>query len=671
LDETTPEAAKQDGVIVLKSNRRSKSAIQQAIKSLAGYSSVKGAGPLLECTDQTVAFLTDELIAQFNPDVTPSQITEHVKNLHLELVGPVPFAPNTWVFRSGQTGNYEPLDICTTLVDSGDVVYAEPNAVETVIDLSPGEPKDYLYPGQWEITQARVPGAWKTLENKNGSPAKYGSSDVVIAVFDRGIQTEKVGNQERARHPEFRGNVGGGKSKITQFYDFETNTPSLSAVSLQADNRMWHGTACASVATARADNAAAPPNRWEGMVGAAPGCRLLAVRRPLSYATALDFAYAYAWMAGIDTTTFGNIVGYPSPRLYPPPANPPADVITNSFRWRWGISNGLLGATMKQLVTKGRNNKGVVVLFGAGNGNTWHFDCLSDPNILAVSASTLAGGGPGGGKEVRASYSDFGDDLDFCAPSAGAFEPLHPWLAGIYEIGKHSPPQHRGVTAAVPVDLEPRLGPKLEAIFLYLINKMYGNSIPPSKKKALARLRVKESMLNMKLMSGYPERRAVLQSAANPNTGASSGPAVLHVDSTSNFSVGNLVWVGEPDRRPELQEVIHIDSSHNEIHLVKLERTHPAQSPVWTGGGRYYPVFGGCSSSCAYAGGIAALCMSANRNLTWDKIRDILRSTADKIDAGASGTGKWGTKNGMSYSRYYGYGRLNAQAAVKKASLMP
>ncbi len=77
--------------------------------------------------------------------------------------------------------------------------------------------------------------------------------------------------------------------------------------------------------------------------------------------------------------------------------------------------------------------------------------------------------------------------------------------------------------------------------------------------------------------------------------------------------------------------------------------------------GAYTTDFGGTSSSTPLAAGIGALVLSVNPSLTWKQARSILRSTADKIDR-SGGTYKKG------YSIHYGYGRLNAFKAVKRAA---
>jgi subtilisin family serine protease len=75
--------------------------------------------------------------------------------------------------------------------------------------------------------------------------------------------------------------------------------------------------------------------------------------------------------------------------------------------------------------------------------------------------------------------------------------------------------------------------------------------------------------------------------------------------------------------------------------------------------GLYNNNFGGTSSSTPLAAGIAALVLSMDPTLSWKQARSILRATADKIGSDAYRKG---------YNIHYGYGRLNAFKAVKRAA---
>lgn len=77
--------------------------------------------------------------------------------------------------------------------------------------------------------------------------------------------------------------------------------------------------------------------------------------------------------------------------------------------------------------------------------------------------------------------------------------------------------------------------------------------------------------------------------------------------------------------------------------------------------GLYTNSFGGTSSATPLAAGIGALVLSVNANLTADQVRQILRSSCDKIDPNNAHY----DANGFSVT--HGYGRLNARRALELA----
>ena len=81
--------------------------------------------------------------------------------------------------------------------------------------------------------------------------------------------------------------------------------------------------------------------------------------------------------------------------------------------------------------------------------------------------------------------------------------------------------------------------------------------------------------------------------------------------------------------------------------------------------GNYANNFGGTSSACPGAAGVAALILSANPVLHWGDVRDILAKSSDKITHRLDGErGKY-DENG--HSHFYGYGRINAEKSVTLA----
>jgi hypothetical protein len=88
----------------------------------------------------------------------------------------------------------------------------------------------------------------------------------------------------------------------------------------------------------------------------------------------------------------------------------------------------------------------------------------------------------------------------------------------------------------------------------------------------------------------------------------------------------------------------------------------------------YAATFGGTSHATPTVAGAIALILSAKQELSWIQVRDVLRRTSAKIDAGqTNASGVWQDLDGdgaIDYSRWYGFGRLDVDAAVA-AVLVP
>ena len=131
---------------------------------------------------------------------------------------------------------------------------------------------------------------------------------------------------------------------------------------------------------------------------------------------------------------------------------------------------------------------------------------------------------------------------------------------------------------------------------------------------------------------------------------------------------GKAVWCAFPSN-----DMDHVPSAHPE----------PLTPGIWTtdrGGDAGYntgftpraipPVnytnsFGGTSSSCPCAAGVAALILSVNPALKWQEVKELLKRACDRI--GPSG----GQYDATGHSPLYGYGRLNALTAVELAKPQP
>ena len=81
--------------------------------------------------------------------------------------------------------------------------------------------------------------------------------------------------------------------------------------------------------------------------------------------------------------------------------------------------------------------------------------------------------------------------------------------------------------------------------------------------------------------------------------------------------------------------------------------------------GNYITDFGGTSASAPLVSGVIGLMLQANPNLTWQDVRHILLTTAQKNDIDDE---SWDLGGVFSYSDLYGFGRVDATGAVETAS---
>ena len=81
--------------------------------------------------------------------------------------------------------------------------------------------------------------------------------------------------------------------------------------------------------------------------------------------------------------------------------------------------------------------------------------------------------------------------------------------------------------------------------------------------------------------------------------------------------------------------------------------------------GDYTNSFGGTSSACPGAAGVAALILSVNPALKWQEVKDVLKRACDRIDPAG------GQYDAAGHSPKYGFGRLNALTAIELAKPRP
>jgi len=159
------------------------------------------------------------------------------------------------------------------------------------------------------------------------------------------------------------------------------------------------------------------------------------------------------------------------------------------------------------------------------------------------------------------------------------------------------------------------------------------------------------------------------------NDGYASHPMVLAIAACNDrgrrsiySDFGNAVWCCFPS---------------NDFELPEQDHPAPLTSGIWTtdrtgargyntgraadgdAAGHFTNSFGGTSSACPGAAGVAALVLAVNPALKREEVKDILKRAGERIDP------QGGQYTAAGRSKFYGWGRLNAKAAVDLARPQP
>ena len=336
----------------------------------------------LDASPRTWLYLTDQLTVQFAPEVMAEQIRVLVTRHGLAIEQPLEGIANTFVCRVTSAAIANPLKITNQLMRLNEVLTAEPNVVMATAPQY--RPTDDLFRQQWHLTT--VASSLVTSNAHISAEAAWdltrGTRSVVVAVCDDGFDLN---------HPDLQ-----GLGKIVGPKDLKAQD----AVPLPDATTDNHGTSCAGLAIGE-ENA-------RGIVGVAPGCALMPIRMTgfLDDAS-IEGIFRWAMQQGAAVISCS---WSPAAIKYP-----------LSLRQRLALT---LAAT------QGRNGKGCVIVFSAGNANRpvngtvnergWPRNALSGqaewlsgfavhPDVITVSACTSL--------NRKSAYSNWGRDVAVAAPS--------------------------------------------------------------------------------------------------------------------------------------------------------------------------------------------------------------------------------------------------------------
>lgn len=329
------------------------------------------------------------------------------------------------------------------------------------------------------------------------------------------------------------------------------------------------------------------------------------------------YAEAYLWMAGLDAGSAA--AGFPAQLA------DGAWVISNSFGFSVDMPiSALMQDTFDAVTDQGRGGRGTVLYFSAGNDAVDLDDTNRRPwsmydRCYGVAAASLD---PDGTTERRTWYSNWGSTVDVCA------------LTNDAEAGGHNPPQSWGAFTATH-----RATPR-------------GTAVP-----------------------------GTAAAATTLRTASGAGATTIDVQSVAGAVVGGSVLVGPAAAATSRGRTITaVDAGNRRVSLDMALPAGFANGAAVTFGPREWRTdFGGTSYATPVVAGVAALMLSANPQLGWRDVGDIMERTAVRIDAGnTDAVGRWRDVDGRistdpgyrgpARSEWYGAGRVDARAAVLRAA---
>ena len=663
-----------DGLVARFESGGATESTENQLAALRESPRIIAAGPIFRKSGNAFAIFTNRLSVRFLPHVSRPQCEEILNARKLRLVQQLSFAPNLFLVEAPLSVGEEINELATALSELELVDYAEPQLAENP-ELDSVTPSDYLWPGIWDRQLAGVQNAWELLSEKFGNDYAYGHPGIVVCVVDEGV-TSIAGEPVNA---DFQGVLSNNSKKVYKLFDFYRMRP---------DNdrpRGNHGVACAGVACAQANVSVAVASEAGSAPGAAPNSRLIGVRFPSGESEILNM---YEWAAGLDAQST-----HPN---FPAQIVPGSDIITTSIGFGAGAPLSQAANDMiNHIARRGRKGKGCMAFFSAGNANSniityrpygWH------PRAFSCAASTL----DPDSKEIRASYSGWGD-VEWCAPSNSGTSGIHnppnsfaTWTAIYRNDGNLSGSPlatttlHSSASAGdSSIEVIPVHG-LVEGITLIVgAPGSYGSESvtvagAPSVVSGVMKVPVSR-LLNWHASSTTIALGSELITTLSAS--AALGDTEISVNDVSSIQDGLALLIGRPgdslDRREEVTVSGSVNPATLKVPVTPLRSSYAVGSELIVGNSHHRNNFGGTSSATPLCAGIAALVLSANPKLTWVEARQIMRDTAVKIDpTNSTSIAQWLDKSGglsrltgkpPFYSRGFGYGRLDAGAAVEAA----
>lgn len=336
------------------------------VNSLNNNATVLKVSPCYKTKNGKRLGLTNNFYVKINP-TNISQLYSYAQSNNIEILGRDSFMDNWYILSCSKNNPKNSLEYANQFHESGLFITAEPEFVYHDLQAS----VDPFYAEQWGLKNTGQYGsqyagidikaeqAWSITKGNN----------VKVAVYDHGIEMN---------HPDLATNIFG-----TGFDSTTGTSPS--------QVRGEHGTACAGIV-------GSVQNNNLGGSGVAPECDLVSISIELFFSDTpaqLASGFNWAWQNGVE-------------------------VISNS--WGGYAPSNIITDAIYNAINNGRNGKGCVVVFAAGNEDDTNirYPGSAVPEVLVVGAMSPCGErkNPSSCDGENWWGSCYGTQLDIVAPGA-------------------------------------------------------------------------------------------------------------------------------------------------------------------------------------------------------------------------------------------------------------
>lgn len=322
---------------------------------------------LVEPQSMKPVVYTENLFVKFDDEEELSACQEVLARYGLTIKRQIEYARNAYFVKAPENTGLEIFDIAERLLNEAAVELCHPELVREVRQRR-------AFSEQWHLKQTTIND--QAIDAHANVEAAWELSDgtgTIIAIIDDGVDID---------HEEFRSS---GKIVAPRDATRQTNDP-------RPGNQDNHGTSCAGVACA---------NGNFGASGVASGAKLMPIRLASGLGSQAE-ADAFVWAAQNGADAISCSWGPPDGRWFDPndPLHNQVVPLPDSTR-----------LAMDFAINQGRNGKGCVILFAAGNGNESvdNDGYASYQKVIAVAACNDFG--------TRSAYSDFGNAVWCAFPS--------------------------------------------------------------------------------------------------------------------------------------------------------------------------------------------------------------------------------------------------------------